>query len=82
MPSTTASSAQEMLGSSPLHHGNSPAVPVCGVGDLAPDVFARQPMLFEQSPPGFEDELELGHYFATEFQRWFEQFPAQQPCLP
>jgi hypothetical protein len=42
---------------------------------VAPDLFARQPPLFDKSPPGFEDELELGHYFATEFQRWFGQFP-------
>lgn len=24
---------------------------------------------------GFEDELELGNFFTSEFQRWFERFP-------
>ena len=47
-----------------------PTAAEVGEGEV-PDLFGRhQPML------GFEDELELGHYFATEFQRWFEQFPA------
>lgn len=55
------------------------SVPVDGSGDMHSQLFAQQPMLFEKSPTGFEDELELGHYFATEFQRWFDQFPSQHP---
>ncbi len=72
----------QMSGPPLLHHEHPPSIPVSGDGGVAPDLFARQPIFFEESHPGFEDELELGHYFATEFQRWFEQFPAQQSCLP
>lgn len=30
---------------------------------------------FDPSAAGLEDELELSHFFAPEFQRWFERFP-------
>jgi hypothetical protein len=71
-----------MLGTSDelsTHHEHGPSVTDLGSGGMPAELFAQQPMLFEKSPAGFEDELELGHYFATEFQRWFDQFPQQHP---
>jgi hypothetical protein len=79
LPVSSASSSESILElggpSSSLHPPHLVPVPVAGDGELSADLLAQQPPLFDKSPPGFEDELELGHYFATEFQRWFGQFP-------
>ncbi|EFX02229.1 c6 zinc finger domain containing protein [Grosmannia clavigera kw1407] len=44
------------------------------------DLFTPIP-LFAQTSSGLEDELELGHFFTSEFQRWFERILPRVPVL-
>ncbi|CAG9939071.1 unnamed protein product [Clonostachys rosea f. rosea IK726] len=42
--------------------------------NLLSDLLSRPPAL-EGPGVGFEDDLELGNFFTSEFQRWFDRFP-------
>ncbi|CAH0021927.1 unnamed protein product [Clonostachys rhizophaga] len=42
--------------------------------NLLSDLLSRPPAL-EGPGMGFEDDLELGNFFTSEFQRWFDRFP-------
>lgn len=47
-----------------------------GAAELNSDLVNGIPPLFESSVPMFENDLELGQFFAPEFQKWLERHSA------
>ena len=69
-PRTLESNASEAV----LNPQYAPVGITDGNLDMHPDLFLDMP-LPDGSIPGFQDELELGTFFASEFEQWFKRFP-------